>query len=997
MPITPHLSVGLDKKTSGPIRGRVLNEKGEPVEGVSVTVKGSNVGTSTNANGEFFLDEIDDNATLVFTHTSIEKVEQKRNGRGELTVGVKVRSSILDEVQVIPYGTQTKRFSVGNVTTVKGEDIAKQPVNNPLLALQGRVPGLFIKQETGMPGGDVTVRIQGQNSIGSGNEPLYVVDGVPYPAQLPPTSGSAIQGNGGGNPLSFINPTDIASIDVLKDADATAIYGSRAANGAILITTKRGVAGQTRVDLNLQQGWSKVPRKLDMLNTRQYLDMRYEAYKNDGIDWTDPNLSANDLKVWDTTRYTDWQKELIGGTAQYTNMSVSVSAGSAISQYLVGATWNRQTTVFPADFDDQRGSVHFQLNNSSRDEKFNLQLSANYMVNQNHLPGGDLTESAVLLEPNSPALYNPDGSLNWAPNSEGNSTWNNPLANYTLSKYKSNTKNLVSNFQIAYQLLPGLELRTSGGYTNIQTSNITTFPLSAVGPELRPFLQRSGYYGSNQFASWIVEPQLLYKKVIGKGKLEGLLGSSVQQTNNDYNTIRGTGHSSDLLLEDMKSATTLMANSRAFIYKYNALFARLNYNRQRKYMFSASARRDGSSRFGDANKFHNFWSVGEAWIFTEEPVVRNSLPFLSFGKLKASYGTTGNDQIPDNSYLALYYSTFSELPYQNTPGLFAAGFSNPYLQWEETRKWQTGMELGFFKDRVLLNATYSRNRSSNQLLPYALPSFTGFNSITQNFPATVQNTSWEFSLNTINVISRSFEWTTSFNITVPRNELISFPNLETSSYSNFLFIGQPLGTERTIPFKGVDPATGLYQAVDQHGSPTFSPTYPDDFSVLVNTLPKFYGGLQNNLVYKGFELDFFLQFVRQTGRNNFYFSGGWYVPGRFFWPGLGNQPVSVMNRWQKPGDDRPIQKFSTTLFFPLAAGSDAAYADASFIRLKNVSASWKLPKEWLQRVHLQQCSVYAQGQNLLTFTHYQGLDPETQNINKLPPLRAITIGVKLGL
>src|SRR5687768_559004 len=239
-----------------PVKGRVVNDKGEPVEGVSVTVKGSNVGTSTNANGEFFLDDIDENAVLVFTHTSIEKIEQKRNNRNELTIGVKVRTSILDEVQVIPYGTQTKRFSVGNVTTVKGEDIAKQPVNNPLLALQGRVPGLFITQNTGVAGGSVTERVQRPISIAKGNEPDYVIDGVPYYLQLPKVGFENIIL--GGNPLNFINPADIESIEVLKDADATAIYGSRAANGAILITTKKGKAGRMALDVNIQQGWGKV-------------------------------------------------------------------------------------------------------------------------------------------------------------------------------------------------------------------------------------------------------------------------------------------------------------------------------------------------------------------------------------------------------------------------------------------------------------------------------------------------------------------------------------------------------------------------------------------------------------------------------------------------------------------------------------------------------------------------------------------------------------------
>lgn len=977
------------------LTGKVTDAIGSPLSGATIQVKGSLQGTTTDEEGRFVLPKVANGEVLVISSVGFETRSLTVKGRSVL-VQLDIKISALDETVIIAYGETTKRMLVGNVSTLKGEDIAKQPVNNPLLALQGRLPGLLVTQNTGVPGGDITVRVQGQNSIGSGNDPLYVIDGVPYPGRLPMLGYGSILGNAGGNPLSLINPADIASIDVLKDADATAIYGSRAANGAILITTKKGTVGKMKVDVDIQHGLLEVARKVKMLDTRQYLDMRYEAYKNDNINWRQPSESANDLKVWDTTRYTDWQTTLIGSTAQYTNINLSVSGGTARNRYVVGGTWHQETSVFPGTFKDQKASVHFNLNNSSEDQKVSIQLSGSYMLDRNRLPAVDLTEAAIGLEPNAPALYNNDGTLNWAPDGAGTSTWINPLANYTLQKNKTNNNSLIGNLLINYKLAPFIEVRCSAGYTNIESNSIVTTPLTSWRPELRPFYVRGATYGNSNFSSWIVEPQVLYKALIGKGSFEGLLGSSIQQTRNNYSTITGFGHSTDLLLEDIKSAASLNATSNDRTYKYNALFGRLNYNWENKYIINVTARRDGSSRFGANNRFHNFASVGFAWIFTQEKYVQQKLRCISFGKLRGSYGTTGNDQIGDYSFLSTYNAIYSDIAYQSTAGLNIVGLPNPYLKWEENRKLQAGMDLGFFDDRILLNMTYARNRSSNQLLRYALPSITGFSSISQNFPATVQNTSWEFLINTVNLRSDKFNWTSGINLTIPRNKLVSFPNLAASNYAKSLIVGQPLTTVRVTRFMGVDPTTGLYQVADIHGNPTFSPTYPDDYNIFINTLPKFYGGIQNSVTYNGIQLDFLFQFVKQTGLNSLYYSG-LSVPGEFV-RGFSNQPTTVLDRWQKPGDSRPIQRYSTALLSLSNLGSsDASYGDASFVRLKTLSVSWALPERWLHKLRLNNLDFYLRGQNLLTITRYQGLDPETQNMTALPPLRTIVIGIKAAL
>lgn len=973
------------------VKGKVTDPQGQPLSGASVTVKRENQGTITDEKGTFTLHNVISDAILQISYTGYQKIELPLNGQGSVSVVMKVANTVLDQAQVIAYGTTTQRFNVGNSTTVKSEDIEKQPVSNPLLALEGKVPGLFITQNTGVTNGQLTVRVQGQNSISSGNDPLYVIDGVPYISQLPLVGSEGIIS--GGNPLSFINSSDIESISVLKDADATAIYGSRAANGAILITTKKGKPGKTNLNINAQQGWGKVTRKLDMLNTRQYLDMRYEAYRNDNINWMSPSVVANDLKIWDTTRYTDWQKTLIGGTAQYSNFNVNIAGGNLNTQYLLGGTFHRETTIFPGSSSDEKGSVHFNLNTISPDQKLTMQISINYMSDKDQLPLSDLTPMSLRLAPDAPSLYNPDGNLNWMLNPAGTSTWTNPFVSILYSTYSNKTNALVGNTILSYVILPGLKILGSGGYTSLQTNTYSPTPLESTAPENRASTPLKANYGNRSITSWIVEPQLEYKKVLGKGIFESLIGCTVYQNSYNTQTVAGSGYSSDLLLQNVSSATSLSGSSNYTIYNYNALFGRLNYNWEDKYIIDLTARRDGSSRFGPQNQFHNFASAGSAWIFSQEHYILKKIPFLSFGKLKASYGTTGNDQIGDYSYLSSYNTNSGGLvAYQNSAGLSVSNIANPYLQWEETQKLQFGIELGFWKNRILLNSTYSRNRSSNELLPYTLPTITGFTSITENFPATVQNTSWEFLINTINVKTKTVNWTSSLNLTIPQNKLVAFPNLAASNYANSLAIGHPISLVKLAHFLGLNPQSGLYMAADFHGNPTYSPTIADR-TVLVTTLPEFYGGFQNTISWKGVQLDFLLQFVEQVGANTFYFATG-NAPGA----PSSNQQVTVLNRWKMPGDVAPIARFGNNIV-PYVINTDAAYSDAaSYIRLRNLSLSWQLPAMWLRNGRIQNCRLYVQGENLLTFTRFQGgLDPENQSTTALPPLRVLTVGIQVQL
>jgi len=989
------------------VRGVVLDDNNAPLPGVNVMVKGTDRITSTNNRGEFRVKNVQTNAVLVVSSVGYSRQEIAVSNQADLRIQLKIAIGTLDEIQFVAYGTTSKRLNTGNVASVKASDIEKQPVQNPLLALQGKVPGLFIVQTSGMAGTSLKINIQGKNSIANGSNPLYVIDGVPIDAQLPATgldhalSSYGPNFNGWGNPLNYLNPADIESIEVLKDADATAIYGSRAANGAILITTRKGKsdkAGKMKFDLNAQAGFGKMARRLDMLNTRQYLDMRYEAFANDGIDWTRPSFSAIDLKVWDTTRYTNWQDELLGGTAKYTNISTSISGGTNTGRYLISGTYHKETTVFPFsdDFADKKGAVHFNVDANSTDNKFKLQFSGNFMVDNNQLPQSDLTQLALLFEPNAPSLLNEDGSINWAPDVNGNSTLNRVnVMIQQYNKYVNKTYNLVSSLSMGYTIFPGLDLKSSFGFNYMQTNDFSPQPLIAVAPELRATTQRAANFGNRNLKGWIIEPQATYSTTISKGKLELLLGCTFQDKKANSGYISGIGQLSDELLENIQAAVNVIANSSNISrYKYNAIFGRVNYNWRDKYIININARRDGSTRFGANNRFHNFGSLGGAWIFSNEKLIRERAGFLSFGKLRGSYGTTGNDQIGDYQFLSLYNLVLASVPYQGMTGLAPSSLPNPDLQWEETRKLQVGLDLGFWQDRIILNITWVRNRSSNQLLKYILPIMAGFSNYTVNFPATVQNSSWEFAVNGKIVQKRNFTWTSSANLTIPKNKLVSFPGLSTSSYANFLIIGKPLDVDRSTHYIGVAPGSGDYLFADKNGHPTPAPDLETDRTILISNFSKFYGGFQNNLTYRGIQLDFLFQFVKQIGYNDAAFWNGSRYPGMFT-AGISNQPVTVLDRWQKNGDRASVARFRTSEDRNILE-SDRRYADASYIRLKNLALSWNLPQKWIDKVHFRNFRLYLHGQNLLTITKYKGLDPETQSLTSLPPLRVFTFGLQAG-
>lgn len=949
------------------VTGTVTDSLGV-LSGVNVTVKNKPRGTITNFDGEYVLD-VKPNDTLVFSYMGYNKVTTPLNGRTSIDIQLQKNANALKEVVInAGYYNTTKRESTGSISRITAEEIEKQPVTNVLATMQGRMAGVQITQNSGVPGGGFQIRIRGLNSLrADGNQPLYIVDGVPFSSETigaVSTSGNMPELT---SPLNSLNPADIQSIEVLKDADATAIYGSRGANGVVLITTKKGRPGKTRFTLSTTTGIAQVTRTPDLMKTGQYLAMRRKAFADDGVN--EYPVNAYDINgIWDKNRYTDWQEEFIGGTAEITSLRASVSGGNQETQFLLSGNTRTETTVFPGNFKYRKSAAHFGMNHTNDDERFKLSFSANYTVQKNNQPATDLTRVARMLAPNAPKLYDGEGNLNWE-----NSTWTNPLAGLE-SEFLSKINSFLANTVLSYNFLPNLQFKTSLGYSDLRNKETRTMPSTMYDPAYG-LGSESSALASNRTSrtSWIAEPQLNWSYNFGKNEIKALLGSTFQNQVTNRLFQSGGDFSSNSLINDLASASIkIIDRSDETVYKYQAFFARINYNHDSRYIVNITGRRDGSSRFGPGKQFANFGAVGAAWLFSNENFWKGEV--LSFGKLRASYGITGNDQIGDYQFLDTYLSSGNT--YQGIIGMQPVRLFNNEFGWEINKKFEVALETGFFKNRILLTTAYYRNRSSNQLVGIPLPGTTGFTTLNANLDATVQNTGLEVTLNTENYSSPNFSWTSNFNISFNRNKLIAYPGLETSSYANTYVVGQPLNISKRYHYTGINEETGIYEFEDMNGDGEI--TSAKDRGVVADLSPKYFGGFQNHFRYKKVQLNFLFQFVKQKRMA--------YMPGV---PGLAINQLAAANI--------PAQLFTaggngevTSAYYRFKQ-SDGAVKDASYIRLKNVSITYELPLPWKG----MSGNLILQGRNLLLFTPYEGGDPEFKFMGHLPPLRVVSAGINL--
>lgn len=931
------------------VQGKVVDEKGLPLPNAIIRIKGKPQVYTSNERGAFTIPGVAEGAVVVISYIG----RQTREVEASADLGNVVlipENSKLDEIQIIGYGQTTKRLNTGSVSTVTARQIEQQPVTNVLSALSGRMPGVFVQTTNGLPGGNINVQIRGKGSISAGTAPLYLIDGVPFESiMIAPSAniaGAAI--TGATNPLNSINPSDIESINVLKDADATAIYGSRGTNGVILISTKKGKKGATNANLNISKGYNKVANFPKLLNLEQYLMLRKEAFANDNLR---PNATnAPDLLSWDQNNATNWPEYLFGHTAQSTDLQAGLSGGAGLTTFNAGGNFHQEDNIISSKARYTRGGLSLSLYHKSENKKLEIQLSNNLVWDSNKSPNMSYSASGMMLPPNFP-LFDEKGQYYWYAS--------NPLAEMDATTH-TQTSNIISNLNLSYSLLENLKLSLNSGYNTISINQIQLFPTRSLFPGGVNYAQ----YGQNDNRSFIVEPQLNFSRQFGKSNLTVLVGGTYQDRSSINGLFKASNFSNEELMENIASATTIdIRLKNTTDYKYLSGFSRLTYRYACKYIFNATLRRDGSSRFGKGNQFGNFGAIAAAWLFSEEAWLKVNLPLLSFGKLRGSYGLTGNDQITDYQFLSTYNT--SGKVYQGISTLSPARIDNTDFHWETTAKLELALELGLFKDKVFLNLNYYQNRSRDQLVNYTLPNITGFPSYQANLPAVIENKGWEFELSSVNLENNKFKWSTTFNISLPKNKLISFENFQNSSYKQTLQIGYDINKINGYRLLRVDPETGKAIYADQSGNPGISPY---SGYTIGKSSPDYYGGLGNTIKYKGFSVDVFFQFAKQMARG-----------------GIRNNPGVLLNnyaymlkRWQKPGDISTIPKAST-IADPYYGNSTANFFDTSYIRFKNLSIDYLLPKKISKRIKASKINIYLRAQNLITFWQKENtfMDPES--------------------
>ncbi|TXF79623.1 SusC/RagA family TonB-linked outer membrane protein [Chryseobacterium sp.] len=963
---------------------------GKPLSGVTVSEEGRDVAAVTGASGTYQLTVQGEQPVLLFRHPSFGERREEIGSQTVFDLSPDEKVSEIKEVVLnAGYYEVKAKESTGSISKVTAKDIENQPVTNVLSAVQGRMAGVNITQNSGVPGGGYDVQIRGRNSLrnmvnslNDGNSPLYIVDGVPWAVQLSTTYSAGIIPVRSISPLNSINPNDIESIEVLKDADATAIYGSRGGNGVILITTKKGKSGPVRVTLNSSQSYSRATNRLQMMNTADYITMRRQAYANVGV----TALPANAYDIngsWDTSRYTDWQKALTGETAEQLSVQLSVAGGSEKNSFSVSAGHQDQTSVFPGDQHYKVNTIAASYSHRSADRKFTLGLSNTFSAAVNNNLATDFTNRALSLSPNAPALYDAEGNLNWQ-----NNTFNNPLAQLNAS-YLNEVKTLSQNLNVGYKPLTDITVKLNTGFTLQDLEEYSLIPNTAYSPASASGAgpaSSSASRGTSAVFSYLLEPQVSWKKQYGNHSLEVLAGMTFQESRSKLSAMRGTGFASNALMQNIAAATNItLSDFSDTRYRYAAFFGRANWQYKERYILNLTARRDGSSRFGPSDRFADFGALGAAWILSEEPFLKE-IPWLSLAKLRGSIGRTGSDAIGDFQYEDTY--TLGSSSYNGIPGLYPSRLYNPGFSWEKTDKLEAAAELAFWKDRLQVTAAWYRNRSSNQLIGIPLPTTTGFTSILANLGATVENSGMEVEVAGTPLKGQDWKWSVGFNISMPRNRLLAFPGLEGSTYANTYVVGESIYAVKLLDYQGISPATGQYQFTDYNKDGKIST--PDDAQALRTLGPEYFGGFQNSFTYRNLSFSFLLQFVKQEN---------WNYIRTMSTPGvMVNQPTEFLNVWSATNPGGIIMPYTpgtnavTNTLTANFKNSTAAVGDASFIRLKNFQLNYRIP---VRTPVLREVSLYVQGQNLWTWTKYFGADPEFITSGFLPPLKTVSMGMQL--
>ncbi|MBC5775136.1 TonB-dependent receptor [Pontibacter sp. KCTC 32443] len=968
------------------VSGRVTSATdGTALPGVTVLEKGSTNGVTTNSSGEYQL-TVSPNAVLQFRFVGLTTQEIPVNGRSSINVQMSSDEQQLKEVVVVGYGTQLKQELTGNVAQISGEQIANVPAPSLESALQGRAAGVYINQGSGKLGSGINIRVRGAASVSASNQPLYVVDGIPVTStDLGSTNAEPL------NPIADINPNDIESIEILKDASAAAIYGSRASNGVVIITTKRGKAGKTNVNFNYYTGWSKPTKIREFLNAEQYIELFTEAAENSDIDPADIfdffglDINSEVDQNWDEEPFQN------GSVSQY---EVSLNGGSDKTRFYINGNYNTTDGIIVGnEFDRATGRINIDHSISDRfrlGTNLSLIRTLNKRVSDDNAFSNPIQLNA--LPPIQPKIDPETGELN------RRTLYYNNLIDQRDGFNDALTYRTISTGYLEFDILSNLQFRTEHGidFLNLQEELYLGRLTEDGGP--------SGYGYNAQFTSsnYNTNNTLNYNTVLSDvHKLDFLVGFSYQNANSNGSSVEARGFPSDKFQKIASASRIISGSSTGTDYAFLSYFTRANYVLNEKYLFSGSVRVDGSSRFGEDNRFGTFPAASAGWIMTGEDFLSEN-KVVSFLKLRASYGLTGNAEIANFAPLALY----SASAYEEESGLVPSQLPNPDLRWEKTKQFDIGLDYGLFNDRITGEIDYYVKNTDDLLLNLPLPATGGYTFITKNI-GKLENKGFEFVINTQNLVGE-FSWNTNFNIAFNRNEVTDLGGNTIFGDSRGLGQireGEPMAVFWGPKYAGVDPDNGDALYYVRAGSDEITNDYSlaEDQKV-GDPNPKAIGGLTNTFSYKGFDLNVLMQFV--TG-NDIYNMAGFFqsVNADFF----DNQTLDQLDRWQKPGDITDVPQ--ARLFGGNGSGTSSRWVqDGSFLRINQVNLGYKLPDNWISKAKMTSARVYLQATNLHTFTDYDGYDPEVNTTyfgrsNVMlghdfytPPLaKTFTIGVNLGL
>jgi TonB-linked SusC/RagA family outer membrane protein len=879
----------------------------------------------------------------------------------------------LDGAVVTTYVNITAALYTGNIGTVTRKQIADQPVSNILSALVGRVTGVQVTQSNGNTGSSYDIVLRSGMSIGSGHDPLVIIDNIPFSPGVRSVS-NINTGTAGGShdPLSFIDKDDVETIQFLKDADATAIYGTRGANGVVIITTRKTVGGKPRLTASISTGVSAPTRLPHLMNTQDYLSMRWETLKNDG---SKPNASnAPDLVKWDTTRYTNWQHYFFPGPGHITRAHSDLTGGSPKYQYFIGGNMVRETNVFEGHPAHELYSVSSRLDYHSLRDRLRIGLAALAGWDGNTLPVTDVSRLTFLV-PFAPPLVGKDGKLVFG---ENDYSYANPIS-FTGDRYHAGSHNYLLSVDARYRIWDSLSIKLTAGGNNIRTREFSTYPGWNQDPALNPV--RSSTLADARYNSWILEPRLEYKWLPGQWNIKVFAGMSRQGQRTTVDGWSASGFPDDSSLPFPAMAKSVTPAHRVADYQYSAYFGQMTFHWKEKYMLNLSWRRDGSSRFSGGKRFGNFNAAGAGWILSKEAFFHRILPVCSFAKIRGSYGVTGNDGIGSGeSYVNNWSPTVSQ-NFQRTTDINSTGKLSSDASWERVKKMELSLELGVLQNRVLFTATWYRWRTDHQILPRSAPDSTG-NVYLYETPAVLQATGWEFNVTSINIRNKNVSWTTNLGISLPTNKLVAYPGIAQSLFSD-LVVGASLSSVNAVPYKRVDPKTGVFSF--------------QDGTTIANHDIRCLAGLENTLSWHNWELSALVEARFQTGISSDAAVYAVNRPGTLASGMYSNQLSDINQHWREPGDNARYQvltaKYTNEAGRAIGKylGSTAILVNADYLRLKSICLSRRLPKLFKTAAG----RIFVQGANLWTLTRYRNGDPEIQSILTVAPLKSFHMGVEL--